>query len=147
VLGKRQKSVGIGHDRADRHYAIGYGDRFQPVEIADKNRRRNRAHLLGHPQPDIGRSGDDGGIRLGFVDRCEIIHIRRNDQALPACAGLDARAAPHRGKPCGNCRALGRQRILCRLAVSGNRPGGAHDRLVAGAAAEIALQGLLYLRV
>ena len=48
-----------------------------------------------------------------------------------------------RRQPGGHAFALDGKRILRGLAVVRNRPGRAHDRLIAGAAAEIALQRLL----
>ena len=50
-------------------------------------------------------------------------------------------------KPGGDRLALDGKRVLRGLAVAGDRPRRAHDRLVAGAAAEIALQRLLDLGI
>ena len=63
----------------------------EPVEIADEDGRRNVAHVLGDPEPDIGRTGDDGGLRMVLEDLGEIVGIGRHDQPLVALADLDAR--------------------------------------------------------
>ena len=98
--------------------------------------------MLGHPQADIGRTGNDGGLGFGFQQVGEIVDIGRDDEAVLASADLDAGAVPQLRQTRDHGLSFDLQRVLCRLAVAGDGARRPHDRLIAGAAAEIALQRL-----
>ena len=70
-----------------------------------------------------------------------------SDQALLSCADRHPTAVAHGAERRLGGRALAGQPVLAGLAVAGDRPRRPDDRRVAGAAAEIALQGLLDLGV
>ena len=122
---------------------------LQLVEAADEDHRRDVAHELGHPEPDIGRAGDDGRLRLGFAapPRNRRPIAGTISRCLPV-ADLDARcrrAAPQAAPSSPCARPPADPSPPCRRSEIALR--GAHDRLIAGAAAEIALQRLLDRRV
>ena len=77
----------------------------------------------------------------------KIVERGWHQQALLARSDLDAAAVAHCRKLCRDRLALQGERVLGGLAVVGDRHRRPHDRLVAGAAAEIALQRLLDLGV
>ena len=143
ALCQYRERLAVGRAGADGDDAVLLGNAAQSVQPADEDGRRDVAHVLGHPEPDIGRPGDDGGVRVLVQHGGEIVDRRRHDQPPVALADLDAPAVPERLQPGGHAFALGRQRILLGSAIARNRLCGAHDRLIAGAAAEIALQRLL----
>ena len=108
------------------------------------------AELLGDPQADIGRPGDQGGIGIGEVPVRELVAMG-GAEAGGAKAGGTSRPPNPLAKgavcPLGNPRGyfcqsesrVGFQPSRHRRSLSSHR--GADDRRVAGAAAEIAREG------
>ncbi len=121
---RRQRGEGIRVADAcpDRDDAVLFLDRPQFVEMSDEDRRGDVAHELRHPEPDIGRSGDDRGIRLGFQNRREVVGISRDHEPLPARADLDSPPLLELGQPRRDRLPLSRHRIITGVAVSRDRP-------------------------
>ncbi len=111
-------------------------------EVPDEDGRRDVTHLLRHPEADISGAGDDGRVRALLQDCREIVDIGRHDDA----PDLDAGTVRKPVKFVPDALAHGRQAVRRRVRPhAAHDLGGAHDRRIAGAAAEVALQGLLDL--
>ena len=105
-----------------RDDAVGLGDRLQLVEPADEDRRRNVAHVLGHPQADIGRARRRSSLPARPADSAaRSSSDGRHQQPLLARPDLDAAAVAHRGKPGSDRLALDSERVLGGLAIAGDR--------------------------
>ena len=113
--------------------------------------RAEVAMRLGHPQSDVGRSGDDRGVGAGRERRGECVLRRGRDPALPGRQVLEGAATPECGEPTGDrtfvtahaesaFRGDARRApvIRCRQVVHAFRR--VEDRPVAGAAAQVARQ-------
>ncbi len=69
-------------------------DPLQLAHAAEIDHRVEPAHLLGHPQADIGAAGDDGGAGLGQKHVRERVDGGRGEEAAAAVA--DRRASRRR---------------------------------------------------
>ena len=141
----RSGGLGIGDGGTEGEARVVLGDLLQLLQMADEDRRGDVAHLLGDPEADIGRAGNDG--RLGHVGAQfgKILKIGRQEGAGAVAFHLDAGAA-ERPELCCHRLAAGHQNIFGRVAEGAGGLCGVDDGLVAGAAAEIALQRRLNLR-
>ena len=114
-------------------------DALEVGQVADEHRGRDAAQMLGHPQADIGRAGDDGGLGVFGQHLRKIGGVGGQDRAFVAARQLDA-AGGNGGQCRADAVALDRQRIHVLAARLSRGERGLHDRLIAGAAAEVALQ-------
>ena len=62
--GQRLAGVGIADRRAERERVRAFLDPLQIGDVADEDGRAEVAKLLGDPQADIGRAGDDPGLGM-----------------------------------------------------------------------------------
>ena len=65
--------LGIGRACADQQLVAGIVDVVEAAGPADQDDLRQVAHLLGDPQPDIGRPGDDRGVGMALVEGGEAV--------------------------------------------------------------------------
>ena len=130
---------------ADGH-AVGRDlDPPQLLEVRDEDRRRDVAHELGDPEPDVGRArrrwSPPASPRAPSARSSTVGGTITRSLAGP---DVDPRAVVERREPRQHPRALGDQRVGLGRGLRRGL-GGRDDRLVAGAAAEVALQRLLDL--
>ncbi len=94
------------------------------------------AHLLGDPQPDIGRAGDDGRVGMPLVERGEAVDARRRGEEAVLVADEDVVGVGEEGEQAGRVAGVDGEAVPPRLGAGGDRR--IDDRPVAGAAAEVA---------
>ena len=107
--------------------------------MTDEDDRGNVTHHLGDPQAHIGRTGNDGRLRLCRQDGGEIIEITGHNQPVLAFTHFHPNAIAHGRQLFENMGALSSKRVFHDRTVVGNDAGSAHDRLIARAAAKITL--------
>ena len=107
--------------------------------MADEDSEADWAQELRHPEPNVGRARDDGGARVFDKGRSERFDIGGHDGALVAAPHVGALRGDG-GKARLDAFALGVQRVRRLSAGLGGRKRGLDDRLIARAAAEIALK-------
>ena len=125
---------------ADGEHGAPAGGEVQLLQMADKDHRPDIAHELGDPEPHIGRTRDQRGAGMLGIDRCQIVGRGRHDQPVPALADIDAGAVLQGAQPGLHRLAMRHQRIGLDRAEIGHGIGGADDRRIASAAAEIAFE-------
>ena len=138
-LGQRRGGVEVADAGAEGDAVGGLLDRVQTRDARHVDQRRELPVLLGHPQPDIGRPGDDHGRRMLAVDVGKLIDGARREPPLIAVRDLKHRAVIERGKLLRDRRTFRRRRAR----HLGEREPGVDDRTIAGAAAEVAGEPVL----
>ncbi|EYD74259.1 hypothetical protein Rumeso_04123 [Rubellimicrobium mesophilum DSM 19309] len=142
MLREGRSEFGIGDASADAD--IVRSDLDPLHQVADEDGGRDRAQVLRHPEPHVGRPGDEGGPGVLQQRGGEVVHVGGQDRPLLAPAHVDAFASE--SSEHGRDRlALAGQGVMGLPALAAGGERGADDGLVAGTAAEIALQSGLDL--
>ncbi|MNM87658.1 hypothetical protein D3C81_998470 [compost metagenome] len=137
-----QRGIGFfqRHGSADFDHAVVFLDPVQVFDLADVEQVTQLAELLGHPQADVGAAGQDADIGLRRLDRAELGRGARGKEVLALRAVAEGLAALEVAQRVGD---------LFRIELAGGRRGQRHhalagvdDRPVAGAAAQVAGQGI-----
>ena len=113
-------------------------------QMADEDGGRDGAQEFRHPEPDIGRPGNDRGLGMVQKRLRQRVHIRRQDRAATVARGIRTRRDRRQLRShrlAFQCQRI--HRLPARLCCGARR---FHDGLIAGAAAEIALQSGLDLQ-
>ncbi len=125
---------------ADLQHAVLFVHRFELGDLAEIDHVAQFAQVLGDPQPDVGRTGQQHGGRMVGAQRRQFGHGARHMEVLAMRGVREAVAALQRAQALGQ-----------RSAVEGDRRQFDHaarsidDRAVAGAAAQVAGQRIVDL--
>ena len=103
---------------------------------ADMDDLREVAELLGDPQPDVGRAGDDGRIGMLLIEVGDAVDRRRRGEEAVAVADEDVVVVGEEAEEAGGLGGIGGEMVAARRRTGGERR--LDDRPIAGAAAEIA---------
>ena len=134
---KKRRGVAERDAGAERQRAVGrLADRVEAGNPAEPDDLAQLAQLLGDPEADVGRPGDQRGVGVAGVERGERIEARRRGEEARLVAGEKVLPVGERGERRGPLAGRGGEPVGGR-AVAG-RKSGREDRPVAGAAAEIA---------
>ena len=140
-VGEDVAGLAMGDRRAEIDPAAGLLDHPQVADMADVDQGRQLTMLLGDPEADIGRAGDQHGVGILGIEVSEIVDIGRREPAAPILLiGKDRVALD-------DAQAAGEHRVLCPRVghgLGGQIEPGIDDRTVAGAAAQIAGDQVLH---
>ena len=134
ILGIRKGNAG-----AKNHAVILPVNFPQPVNLSDKNRRRDIAQLFRHPQAHIGCARNNGCARRLGQNRRQIVDICGQDRHGRAVRHRHPTTIPQGHQPVRHRRAFPGKVIRARTAIIIDGQGGANDRGIARTSAQIAL--------
>ncbi len=141
VTGKDGLGLAVGDAGADLDGPAAVVEPAQFADAADPHQGRKLAHVFGDPQADIGRSRDNGRLRVGEEDLGERIGGGGGVKSAALVADPDGLLVLQCVQPCQRIRCAPIELVGGRLRAG--MLGGPHDRRVAGAAAEIAGQRIV----
>ena len=130
------RRVAVGDAGPDHQRIAAILDPPQVAHPAGIDHRCQHALELGHPQPDIGRPRHDGGAGIVEQELRQLRHSCRRQEAAPARADAEDLLVPQGRQPVRPSLAVG-EAVAPTVADSIHGMGGADDRFIAGAAAEI----------
>ena len=130
--------VGIGDAGADLQRRAGIDDPLQLAHPADVDHRVEHAQMLGDPQADVGRARDDAGVGMLEQQVGQRIERRRREEPALAVADRHRLVILQRLQLGDGIRSRGEQARIAAPLSSSIAPCRRDDRLIAGAAAEVA---------
>ena len=126
----------VGGAGADDEFVAGVLDLVEILHLADMDDLGDVAKLLGDPQADIGRSGDDDGVRMPLVEVGEAVEIGRSGEEAGLVADEDVLAVGQEGEHAGHVVGAGVETVGPLSGAGLDR--GIDDGAITRAAAEVA---------
>src|SRR5690349_7642264 len=130
---ERRGRVAVTCGRADGDSGCRLLDLIEPDNAGHVDEGWEMPVLLRYPKPNIGRAGDQHGIRVFAVDLGELLNATRRKPLLAPVRDMEHAIVIEREKPPRGCRLF----RGCRPGRRRNIEPCVYDRPIAGATAEI----------
>ena len=134
---------GMGHRGTERHRLRPVRDGIEALDPSQPDDLDEVAHLLGDPQADIGRAGDQNGVGMLCIQRCERLDAGRCGEEALAGAREQIVTVIEARQHAGDLGLLIGEAVA--PVPGAGRKRRIHDRPIAGAAAQIPRDPVIHL--